>query len=184
MDDEYSLEILWAKEPVRGSPFVIPYSREEDDLPVQVNMEPDEEGVGCLTASAMCRSTGDMLPVGVRQYERGRFRLSFAPTQPDLYDLRVEWNGAPLDDSPYELDCRNMEPPVSQDDLDTTLAQLSAEVFGETAGNIAVEVNPLEGGDYQVTFVAKHKETHQVNLYWQHRKIKGSPFDVDMRRRP
>lgn len=184
MDDEYSLELLWAKESVRGSPFIIPYSREEDDLPVQVNIEPDQEGVGHLTASAMCRSTGEVLPVEVRQYERGKYRLSFAPTQPDLYDLRVEWNGAPLDDSPYELDCRGLEPQISSDSMDAALAKLTAEVFGETAGNVPVEVTPLEGGDYQISFVARQKETHEVNLYWQQRKIKGSPFDVDLRRRP
>ena len=151
---------------------------------MQVNIEPDQEGVGHLTASAMCRSTGDTLPVEVRQYERGKYRLSFAPTQPDLYDLRVEWNGAPLDDSPYELDCRGLEPQISSDSMDAALAKLTAEVFGECAGSVPVEVTPLEGGDYQISFVARQKETHEVNLYWQQRKIKGSPFDVDMRRRP
>ena len=122
---------------------------------------------------------GEGVAVEVRQFEKGKYRVSLEPPTPDLYDLQVEWNGQPLDGMPFEIDCRSLETALSLTDLST----LTAEVIGDSAGEIPVEVVPVDNGDFEISFLAKHKELHQMNLFWQKRKIKGSPFEIDNRRR-
>ena len=179
IEDTYTLNVQWSKDSVPGTPVVIPFSREEEEPTVQVVVEPDKDEVGHLSASAVSRGMGEGVAVEVRQFEKGKYRVSFEPPTPDLYDLQVEWNGQPLDGMPFEIDCRSLETALSLTDLST----LTAEVIGDSAGEIPVEVVPVDNGDFEISFLAKHKELHQMNLFWQKRKIKGSPFEIDNRRR-
>ena len=181
IDDDYAIDIFWGRDQVPGSPVIISYSQQEDEPPVQITVDPEKDGIGSLTASAVCRTTGEVTPVEVRQYERGKYRLAFDPPFPDLYDLQVQWNGSPLDGSPFEIDCRSIDGSSVAGDLDNMVSKLKAEVFGENAGEIPTEIVQLDNGDYQVQFAGRARDLYQMNLYWQNRKIKGSPFEIDKR---
>nr|WAW84877.1 filamin-like 7 [Halisarca dujardinii] len=181
IDDDYAIDIFWARDQVPGSPVIISYSQQEDDPPVQITVDPEQDGIGSLTATAVCRTTGESTPVEVRQYERGKYRLAFDPPCPDLYHLKVLWNGDALDGSPFEIDCRSVDGSSVGGDADHLISKLRAEVLGENAGNIATEVVQLDNGDYQVRFMGRTRELYQTSLFWQNRKIKGSPFEIDKR---
>lgn len=178
--DKFTLNTFWAKEHIPGSPFTITYSDTDVEPPYEVVFESDATEPGFLTAAVVGRKVGP-IRVDVVHFESGKYRLGIDPSQGDIYELKIMWNGDEVDGSPFELDLRQHGKmksalPVTPGGSGT----LAASVRGHHVGDVPVEVSQLTNGDYLLYFAHTKRDTYDLKTLWNGSEISGSPFMIDI----
>jgi len=178
--DTFTLNAFWAKEHIPGSPFTITYNDVDIEPPFEVVFESDTTEPGFLTALVVGREFGPVR-VDVVHFESGKYRLGIDPPQGDIYDMKIMWNGAEVDGSPFELDLRyfgKMKPALPFSPGGSGI--LTASVKGQHVGDVPVEVSRLTNGDYLLYFANTKRDTYELKTLWNNNEITGSPFSIDI----
>ena len=118
--DSFKIDVTWADEPVKNSPFTINTRPEvHPELvecgepvytsvgePVELAVDASKAGPGTLTATCSGDDCG-RVPVEVTKTSARTYDVSFTPKQGDEYTLSVFYDGTEVQDSPFRV---NMKP--------------------------------------------------------------------------
>ena len=180
------------------------------DKPIDYNI--DLSGVPSGTLSAKCRGEeSGPVPVTYEPIAPGskKYKVTFVPPQPDLYHLSVFFNGKELTSSPYEIDLRrkieDLEPAVEGPAREEIQAEfvpdkpidysidlssfpsgnLTAKCQGEESGPVPVTYEPIgpDSKKYRVAFVPPQPDLYHLSVFFNDREVKGSPYEIDLRRK-
>lgn len=153
---------------------------------------------GKFTAQAVGENSGPVA-LQVNQDKKSEYLVSFKPPNPDVYIVDVNWDGKPVPGSPFTID---LLPPPQPEQVecavpiynepgeeaellvDATAAgsgKLTTRCTGEKTGELPVEVEKIAGRTYQVTFTPPEKDLFTLDVLFDEKHVKGSPFSIDMR---
>ena len=163
-------------------------------------------GDGPLTAEAFKCSEdeqveqGESCEVTVEKEDDGKYKLTFAPPSPDEYSLSIKWGDEPIKDSPLKLNLNpanskavsiskppgaNIRPgediSIHFDASKAGRGTLTSTCTAEDTGDIEVKVERVGfTSTYIVEFLPPHEDLYTLNVLWAGKKVKGSPFRIDM----
>ena len=210
--DIYTFPVQYGGQKLIGSPFVV------STLPTDVSKvkveEPDpidvatklvfavdatDAGAGELEATCQGENCG---PVKVtKDLKRlGEYDVSFMPQKQDLYSVKMEWGGAEVPGSPFEVDLR---PPMANKvkvgdlhvpddvggnnyvwiDLDCTGAghgPLKADAKGANVGRMPLEADKLGKAKYRMKFPPKEHDVYIFAVAYGDNQVTGSPFKINL----
>ena len=186
-NDTYMIKVFWSGQPVHGSPFTIGFEEQIKEPPVSVEFEPKLGIRGLLSASVFGQNVGQV-DVALRQHDRGKYQISFAPPREDIYNLHVFWFDQEMKGSPFIIDLVS-SPPVSKKDV-VPIARLSVELqrkgvlsacaIGRTAGAVPLDMSLTEGKDcVRILFDDPRRDTYDLYVFWNCRLVQGAPFQLD-----
>lgn len=153
---------------------------------------------GKFAAQAVGETTGPVA-LQVNQDKKSEYLVSFKPPNPDVYVVDVSWDGKPVPGSPFTVD---LLPPPQPEEVecavpifnepgeeaellvDTSNAgsgQIKATCSGERVGLVPVELTKMVGRTYQCTFTPPEKDLYKLDVLFDDKHVKGSPFMIDMR---
>ena len=153
---------------------------------------------GKFSAQAIGETTGPVA-LQVNQDKKSEYLVSFKPPNPDIYMVDVSWDGKPVPGSPFLVD---LLPPPRPEEVecavpiynepgeeaellvDTSNAgsgDIKATCTGEKVGSVPVELSKMVGRTYQCTFTPPEKDLYTLNVLFDDKHVKGSPFTIDMR---
>ena len=118
-NESYNVRILWAEEPVPGSPFRVesqtanaekvficepPTAMLEAGQAIGICFDTSQAGHGKLTAICKGNRIGE-IPITVRQraIDKKKYDVRFTPPEPDVYVVSVLWAGMYIKGSPYTI---------------------------------------------------------------------------------
>ena len=152
---------------------------------------------GKFSAYAIGEKTG-LIPLDVQDDDKKSCQISFKPPGVDLYTVDVNWDGKPIPGSPFVID---LLPPADPKAVKCSLpiytipgeeaellvdaskagsGKLDAKCIGDKVGEVPVEINDLGGRAYQVTFTPEENDLYMLEVTYDDRKVRGSPFKIDM----
>ena len=184
--------------------FEVPSSKKEPAT-VEVNTAA-AVGDGPLTAEAFKYSGDEQLEQGescevtVEKEDDGKYKLTFAPPSPDEYSLSIKWGDEPIAGSPLKLNLNHAnskavsisKPPGANirpgEDIvihfnasKAGRGTLTGTCTAEDTGDIEVKVERVGlTSTYIVEFLPPHEDLYTLNVLWAGKKVKGSPFRIDM----
>ena len=209
--DIFNVDVLWAGQHVKGSPFTInllpvdpskikvigPNQTQGIDGPVELIIKTGQAGKGKVTAACIGKQVGDV-PVTISETAKDVFQLTFVPTGRDIYTFAVQYGGQKIPGSPFTI---NTLPPnasaviVTEPEtielrqpmtyiIDTQYAgngELTATCRGEKYG--AIEVKPTKKGKgiYEVSFAAHNPDVYKLIIKWSKENVPRSPYKIDLR---
>ena len=153
---------------------------------------------GKFTAQAVGEHSGPVA-LQVNQDKKSEYLVSFKPPNPDVYIVDVNWDGKPVPGSPFTID---LLPPPQPEQVecavpiynepgeeaellvDATAAgsgTLTTHCTGEKTGELPVEIEKIAGRTYQVSFTPPEKDLYTLDVLFDDKHVKGSPFAIDMR---
>ena len=153
---------------------------------------------GSFSADAVGSSVG---PVPIEIFRQPNdCHLCFKPPQPDLYKVNVSWGGEPVPGSPFTIDLQSPTEPdkvecgdpiftgigeVAELPIDITYAgpgEFLATCIGDKVGEVPTEVACIMKKFYHVSFMPTEEDRYTLNVCYGGKRIKGSPFIVDLRK--
>ena len=211
--DIYKFNVQYGGQTINGSPFTLntlPADAsqvkvtEPDTVdlakPLTFEVDSSEAGAGKLTAGCRGDKCGQV-PMEILAAEApNQYRLTFTPTQPDLYKVYVEWDGKSVAGSPFKVDLR---PPMANKvkvgelhvpedigsnnyvwlDLDCTEAghgPLKGEAKGKVAGRMPIEADRLARAKYRMKFLPSQHDMYNFAVAYGDSQVQGSPFKVNL----
>ena len=208
--DIYSLSVFWSGKQISGSPFGInlipvdasrvvssepafPRGREG---PVEVMLWTEDAGSAPVIALCMGAKSG-RIPVAVRGVGDHQHKLSFTPTQPDLFTMGVKYGDNNINSSPFHINTYPPDAslvtvtPPNDPELGKTLeyscdgsragyGKLTAVASGETCGELDVIIDQSGAAKYSVQFLAKDPDIYNTTIKWEGVEVPGSPFRVNL----
>lgn len=116
-EDEYSLEVMYSGNSVKGSPFkidLIPVNPNKvqcskpvipEDLSGPIEMDVCTEGAGNAKLKAKCEGEGcGNVPVDVDKVSKNNYHLKFVLPEKDVFTLSVLYGGKNIKNSPFVID--------------------------------------------------------------------------------
>ena len=199
--DDYRIEVNYNEKSIPGSPFilaigippcpekveaydpVLPFKAGGDPIELLFNVR--EAGIGSLQAKVNDSSSDDCFQwVSIEEEAQNLHRVSFVPPKSDVYTVRVEWSGQPVQGSPFRIDYREqeVEPQISIEfePDEGTPGKVTAAAEGAASGLVAAQVRQFKRGRYQISFDPPVCEVFKLMVFWFQKEIKGSPFVVDL----
>ena len=209
--DIFNVDVLWAGQHVKGSPFTInllpvdpskikvigPNQVQGNDGPVELIIKTAQAGKGKVTAAAIGKQVGDV-PVTISETAKDVYQLTFVPPGGDIYTFAVQYGGQKIPGSPFTI---NTLPPnasavkvIEPENIelkqpmtyivDTQYAgngKLTSTCRGEKYG--AIEVKPTKKGKgiYEVSFAAHNPDVYKLIIKWSKENVPRSPFKIDLR---
>ncbi|CAI7991468.1 Filamin-C [Geodia barretti] len=209
--DIFNVDVLWAGQHVKGSPFTInllpvdpskikvigPNQLQGNDGPVELIIKTGQAGKGKVTAACIGKQVGDVT-VTISETAKDIYQLTFVPPQGDIYTFAVQYGGQKIPGSPFTI---NTLPPnasavkvIEPESIelrqpmtyivDTQYAgngKLTATCRGEKYG--AIEVKPTKKGKgvYEVSFAAHNPDVYKLIIKWSKENVPRSPFKIDLR---
>ena len=112
--DAYNMDVFWAEESIRGSPFTIKIvdpsqvecgtpSFTTSGKPVELEVNTFMAGPGILTAQCSGEKCGQT-PVKITSTTTHSYTISFKPKREDIYHLSVYFEDTEVNNSPFEID--------------------------------------------------------------------------------
>ena len=214
-EDLYNMDVTWSGISVPGSPFKINLQPPAVDnvqvdtstdpvlragVPVDMIFDVSSAGSGQLDVSCIGNKIGNV-PVKVTSEGENKHKISFTPSEPDLYELSVKWGGEHVSGSPFRFDMlqpvarkvRLVSTPVTSIEsgaalclgFDTSEAGegvLEVTCAGERCGhvNCLVERREDDKDHIDVSFVPPQPDVYHVNITWSGEHIPGSPFKINL----
>ena len=213
-EDIYHLSVKWCGKDVTGSPFkfnlyppiadnvavAVPDHQLESGVPMDLDFDAFDAGGGELEAVCIGSKVGDV-PINVELKEDYKYRVTFTPPEPDIYEVSIKWSGKHVKGSPFKINTLNaadnvklIETPSSKVDsgaplslgFDTTaagLGKLQATCNGDKVGDIPCEVKPKETDEnkYSVSFVPPEEDVYHLSVKWCGKHVHGSPFKLNLK---
>ena len=186
-EDTFTASILWSGQAITGSPFTIEFKEQTIDPPVSIQFEPEMQLRGLLSAKCAGQNMG-AVNVDVRQFERGKYQLSFNPPRKDIYTLHVFWFEKEVKGSPFTIDlisapAKPQQQEVSLESIQLDLLKrgiLSACVIGKNSGAIPIQMQLSQNKELVHILFEEHvRDIYDLFVYWNHRPLKGAPFRLD-----
>ena len=208
--DLYTVDVLWAETPVKGSPFTIdnrppirPENVECGELlftlpgePASLTADTSTAGPGTLTAKCRGKKSGKV-DVEVSATSKNAYSISFKPMKEDIYTLSVFFDDKEVKDSPFTINLLSYPDRVEHtgsslpeesgdpialffDAKDAGRGSASAKAAGESVGPISVDVKETLP-NFNVEFVPPKPDLYTIDVFWSNRPVKSSPFVVDTR---
>ena len=189
-NDTFKVDVKWFGKPANSSPFRICFEEQVEEPKVAVEFDPGQGPRGILSAKVVAQTSGKQEDIDVRQYECGKYQISFSPETKDIYQLHVYLFDQEIAGSPFTVDLlsppRRREPPVQElksIDVFDQEGVLSANVIERKTGH-AVSIEPLHLSDNKdvahISFDGRTKELYDVFVYWNNRLVKGAPFELSI----
>ena len=178
----YTAGVTWAGKHISGSPMPLKFKVQKRDPQVCIVFESSASLRAKLTAKATMKSSGAAVNMDVRQFERGKYQLSFQPPKRDVYSLQVFEFEREVNGSPFMVDLlKPRHPGLPQVEEGTGI--LSVMVTGEKAGAIkpTLEYNKPTN-TARIGFLSKQHDMYRMSVFWNHKLIPGSPFNIDLSR--
>ena len=177
----YSAGVMWAGKHISGSPMSLKFNVQKKDPRVCIVFESNASLRSKLTAKASSKS-GTAINLEVRQFERGRYQISFQPPKRDTYSLQVFDFEKEVNGSPFTVDLlKPSRPGLPQ--VEEGKGILSVMVTGEKAGPIKPTLEYDKSTNVaKIGFLSKQRDLYRLNIFWNHKLVQGSPFDVDLSR--
>lgn len=186
-NDTYTISVYWSGQPVHGSPYVVSFEEQLKEPAVSVTFEPQMGIRGLLSASAFGQSVGQV-EVALRQYEREKYQISFAPPREDVYKLHVFWFDQEIRGSPFivdllshSLESKKDVVPISRLFVEQERkGVLSACAIGRTVGAVLLDISLSEKKDnVRMLFDDPERDTYDLYVFWNCSLIPGAPFQLD-----
>ena len=213
-EDVYHVHVKWSGDAVPGSPFkvnLLPPVAEnvemvsqpdnlEEGAPVDLDFDMSKAGGGMLDASCVGKQTGNV-SITVKPIGEDKYRVSFTPPQPDLYELTIKWGGEHVKGSPFLIDilqsvAKNVKlvslPSTSVKSgepltmvFDTSKAGkgvLEATCNGKKAGEVpcSVDANKDDNHRFAVSFTPPEPDIYYFKVTWSGEHVPGSPFKISL----
>ena len=188
--DDYTVKVEWSGEPVPGSPFKISYSEQKVEPQVCIQFEPDEAGPGKVTAVAE-GAASRLVSTEVRQFQRGRYQISFQPPVRELFKLMVFWFQQEIKGSPFIVDLTPSPPKPLPPGIHVVSLPVSVRgesgVFSAFATDskstlIRPQLSLSRKRDYvHIAFPSLSRDSYNLFVFWNRSLISGSPFKIDLR---
>ena len=213
-EDVYHVHVKWAGDAVSGSPFkinLLPPVAENVELvsqpdnleagaPVDLEFDTSEAGGGLLDSSCLGKETGNV-PIIVKPIGEDKYRISFHPPQPDLYEVTILWGGKHVKGSPFKIDilqsvAKNVKllslPSTSVKSgqpltmvFDTSKAGrgvLEATCNGKKVGEVACSVvaDKDDSNKVAVSFTPPQPDIYHFKVTWSGEHVSGSPFKISL----
>jgi filamin len=183
ISDTFMVSVLFADKHINGSPFRVLYKEQKKEPPVCIHFEPEFKVKGLMGAAVYGRNSGRQ-EATVVQFKRGQYQISFNPSEPDIFDLRVYWFDEEIEGSPFEIDLQGMENESSESLVDSVpfaledkIGMIAATAAGRNSGPIPVKLT-TEGSDCSVYFTLQGSDSVDVNLFWNGKPFKGMPVHL------
>lgn len=190
VSDTFMVTVLYGDRHVNGSPFRVLYKEQEKTPPVCIHFEPPEMSVKGLMGAAVHGRNCGRQEATVVQYERGKYQVSFSPSQPDLFDLHMYWFDCEIEGSPFEIDLLGNDNESSEALVDSIpycggedkVGMLAATAAGRDTGPIPVHLSLPndEESCCVVEFNIQKSDSFDINLFWNGKPLKGMPVNVQL----
>ena len=210
--DVYSFEVLFGGQHVRGSPFcvntlfpdatkVVTVQTVAAELTKAVSFSCDtsQAGSGVLTSSCHGDKHGSV-QVDVTKADSGHYTVSFTPSVPDLYNLRVEWSGTEVKGSPFIINLLPVVPykvGVGEVHVPSTIGRgevvyvdldyrhvgqgsTTAVVKGNLVGLVPVDVDTVSVFVRRVKFIPRMADVYHLSIQFGEGHVSGSPFVINL----
>lgn len=178
----YSAGVTWAGSHIRGSPLSLKFEVQKRDPQVCVVFESSMSLKTKLTGRVTSKSTGAVVNLNARQFERGKYQLGFHPPKRDMYLLTVFEFEKEVSGSPFTIDLLKPSQPELPE-LEYGKGILSVMVTGEKTGPIKPTLEYSQSTDTaKIGFLSKQRDLYKLDIFWNHKLIQGSPFNIDLSR--
>ena len=190
-NDSYVIRVFWSGKPVLGSPFRIDYHEAAIKPPVCIDFESDLSLKTRVSVTVIGSNT-ERVETEIRQYERGRYRISFVPGYRDIFKLHISNFDREIRGSPFVVNLSPSPPKklpagVHVVSLPITIQNqpgiFSAFAIGQTVGLVQC-LTPSISHDKKlvhIEFADRQSERYEVYIFWNQLLLPGSPFVVDVR---
>ena len=163
---------------------------------VWLDLDCSHTGPGEVKAECRGESVGEV-QVDIETVERDKYKVTFLP-KPDKYKLSVYYADKHVPNSPFLF---NLIPPqpdkvehtatslpeekgapavLSFDTSQAGRGVLTAKAVGESAGPVPVQVRETAPNDFDVLLQSPMPDVYTVNVYWEEKPVKGSPFIINL----
>lgn len=178
----YSAGVTWAGKHIRGSPLSLKFEVQKKDPQVCIVFESNMSLKTKLTGKVTSKSTNAAVNLDVRQFERGKYQLSFHPPKRDTYLLTVFEFDKEVSGSPFTIDLLKPSQP-GLPELEYGKGIFSVMVTGEKTGPVKPTLEYSQSTDTaKIGFLSKQRDLYKLDIFWNHRLIQGSPFNIDLSR--
>ena len=153
---------------------------------------------GKFSARAVGETSGPVA-LQVNRDKKSNYCVCFKPPNPDKYRVDVSWDGKPVPGSPFTVDLR--PPPMPEkvecavpiyndpgkiavllvDASNAGKGRIKASCTGERVGDVPTDLSKVAGRTYQVTFTPPQNDLYTLDVLFDNKHVKGSPFKIDMR---
>ena len=212
--DVYFVHVKWSGNHVPGSPFkfnlhppvadnvavAIPDHQLESGVPMDLDFDALDAGGGELEAVCVGSKVGDV-PISVELKEDDKYKVTFTPPEPDIYEVSIKWSGKHVKGSPFKINTLNaadnvklVETPSSKVDygaplslgFDTSkagLGRLHATCEGDKVGDVPCEVKAKEDNKdvNSVSFIPPEEDVYHLSVKWCGKHVPGSPFKLNLK---
>ena len=153
---------------------------------------------GKFSAHAVGEISGPVA-LQVNRDKKSNYCVCFKPPNPDKYRVDVSWDGKPVPGSPFIVD---LLPPPMPEEVECTVpiynkpgkiavllvdasnagkGRIKASCTGERVGDVPTDLSKVAGRTYQVTFTPPQNDLYTLDVLFDNKHVKGSPFKIDMR---
>lgn len=178
----YSAGVTWAGKHINRSPLQLKFEVQKKEPPVCVVFESNMSIKNKLTGKVTSKSSGAAVDLDIRQFAQGMYQLSFQPPKKDTYLLQVYESEREVNGSPFTVDLLK---PNQQGDptVEEGKGILGVTVTGEKTGSVkpTLEYNQLTD-TAKIGFLSKKRDLYKLNIFWNHKLVRGSPFNIDLSR--
>ena len=210
--DIYTLTLEWAGKPLPGFPCrlnrmpyqpdkVVVFERPNEVTKVgqslSIGVDSSKGGPGKLTSTCSAKKAGEV-PVTVEtQEEENKFKVSFTPTDQDIYSLSVFWGKEHISGSPFTINLIPVDasrvvssdpafPRGREGPVEVTLwteeagnARVTALCMGAKSGRVNVTVSSIPDHQYKLSFTPPQPDFFTMGVKYGDKNINSSPFHIN-----
>ena len=210
--DVYTFTLEWSGKVIPGFPCQLnrmPYAPDRVTVfeqpqgimnvgqDIAIGVDTSSGGPGKLTATCSAMKGGD-IPVEIKtRQDEYKFRVSFTPSDEDIYTLSVFLSGQHMSGSPFKINLipvdaskvtasEPMFPQGPQGPCEVLLgtenagnAEITALCMGNKSGRVPVTVKSVGENQHKLSFTPPHPDFFTMGVKYGDKKITRSPFYVN-----
>lgn len=217
---DYTLDIKWSGHPIANSPFTVRCYSDVDPNKVKVNrprattrsgryalgrpilyrVNSEQAGKGKLTASAVNRLTGKLLPLNILQEKEGQFTVDMQPTEAGEYAVDFRYDDIPVPTTPHQLSV--VESPNAKkvkiqagpqgheamidgeaifyvDASEAGDGELMASTYGlNPTAKPQIDITSHGQGHYTLAMTTNEPGDCVLQVFWDDQPVEGTPISV------
>lgn len=180
----FKAHVKWAGQAIGNTPITVHFKEKTREPTVSIDFHTGHSR-SIITVLAYGAKSGQV-DVVVRQYERGKYEISFNGSK-DTYKLHVRNFNREFKHSPFTIDLLGPpEMPKHPYIAATTIKRsgsrgvLSACVVGKTVGAIPIKLQPsTDGKRVYMSFSDSMRDLYDLYIFWNRQLLKGAPFTIN-----